>query len=312
METALMRPSAVTFDTDQVALIKRQIAVGATDDELKLFLYQCQRTGLDPMNRQIYAVKRQGKMTIQTSIDGFRLIAQRSGQYAGQVGPWWCGEDGVWVDVWLKKEPPRAARVGVLRHDFTEPLFAVANWEAYMQPDGFAWKKMPALMLAKTAEALALRRAFPQELSGLYTGDEMDQSDAVAQPEQKSVEPVIDAKTGEILPDNVFTITNVATKEVTGGRLQYAVTFNDGVTATTITPTMGAAATIAWNSETPVQRELEHKGRFTNLTGLLEYKAKQEPEAPLLDIAPDDRDIPFMWLLPLLLPIGLAVLTRTA
>jgi hypothetical protein len=78
------------FNDDQIALIKRQVCVGATDDELKMFLHQAQRSGLDPLARQIYAIKRNGKMTIQTSIDGFRVVAQRSGQYAGQLvrGGW--------------------------------------------------------------------------------------------------------------------------------------------------------------------------------------------------------------------------------
>lgn len=179
--TAIQLHPEFGMSREQINLIKNTVCAGATDDELKLFLYQCKRTGLDPGARQIYSLPmRGGKRQVLVSIDGFRLIAERTGKYAGQQGPWWCGEDGVWQEVWLKNSPPVAAKIAVLRSDFKEPLFAVARYAAYAQQSP-VWQKMPDLMIAKVAESLALRRAFPQELSGLYTSEEMDQSISTTQ-----------------------------------------------------------------------------------------------------------------------------------
>jgi phage recombination protein Bet len=182
MSTAIVKPGEhVSLDID---LIKRTICRDATDDELALFIGQCRRTGLDPFSRQIHAVKRWDKranrevMTIQVGIDGLRIIAERSGDYAGQTEPQWCGQDGIWRDVWLSPEPPVAARCGVYRKSFQAPLYRVALYRSFVQtvrdggPNQF-WARMAEVMLAKCAEAMALRAAFPHDLSGLYLPEEM-------------------------------------------------------------------------------------------------------------------------------------------
>ena len=223
--------STMVLDQEKIDLIKRTICKGASNDELELFVQQCNRTGLDPFARQIYSIERRSKDSktgqlvttrqTQVSIDGFRLVAERTGKYAGQLGPYWCGPGGEWKEVWLDNIPPTACKVGVLRHDFKEPLWAVALYKAYVQTNfngdpNTLWKKMPELMLAKCAESLALRKAFPMELSGLYTSDEMeqannDQPQVVEQP--KANTPVEDTQEAVIEAEIVTPTTNTPALE---------------------------------------------------------------------------------------------------
>jgi len=170
-----MTSSALSLWTpEQTQLISSTIAPGCSGDELRLFAYACQRTGLDPFSKQIYAIKRGGKMTIQAGIDGLRAIAERTGELDGSTTEW-CGEDGVWADVWLGSKPPAAAKTTLYRKGSTHAFTGVARFQDYNAGQGL-WSKMPAAMIAKCSEALALRKAFPANLSGVYSTDEMEQA----------------------------------------------------------------------------------------------------------------------------------------
>lgn len=170
------------FTNEQVALIKRTVAKGATDDELKLFLIIANKSGLDPFSKQIYFVKRKAKINgqyvevgaIQTGIDGYRAIAERGGGYAGSDEPIYDSEDA---------KNPNKATVTVYKiiQGVRCPFTAAARWSEYCPPTpmDFMWRKMPYLMLGKTAEALALRKAFPNDLSGIHIDEEMDRTGQV-------------------------------------------------------------------------------------------------------------------------------------
>lgn len=151
-------------------LIRQTVAVGHSPAEMELFFYQARRTGLDPLARQIYSIKRGGKATIQVGIDGYRLIADRTNLYAGN-------DDAVFVE---GEKYPESATVRVWKIVGGQrcPFTATARWDEYYPGDqsGQMWRKMPHTMLGKCAEGLALRKAFPAELSGTYVDAEMHQA----------------------------------------------------------------------------------------------------------------------------------------
>lgn len=163
------------FTPEQISTIKSMYCKGATDDEFKVYLYTCERTGLCPFSKQIYAIKRGNAMTIQTSIDGYRLVAERTGRYCpGQKPTFEYDKNGKLLSA--------TSYVKKLTKDGTWHIVeAEAAYNEYAQSfNGKAsglWEKMPRTMLAKCAEALAIRKCFPAELSGIYTREEMDQAD---------------------------------------------------------------------------------------------------------------------------------------
>lgn len=194
MSNLVISPDQQAFTTQQLATL-RQIGVEkASEGDLAVFFHHCQRTGLDPFAKQIYMVGRWDnragamKYVIQTGIDGYRLIAERTGTYAGSDETW-QEQNGRLVSATVTVRKVVAGQVC----GFT----ATARLEEYVQtgkdgkPMGL-WAKMPHRMLAKCAEALALRKAFPQDLSGIYTAEEMSQADSQDAPPQR-VEAVRDA-----------------------------------------------------------------------------------------------------------------------
>lgn len=181
--------------------VRTQIAPKATDSELRFFANVVAKTQLDPWSRQVYLIPRwDGRVKRevhrpQVSIDGLRLIAERSGKYEGQTPVEWCGDDGAWRDTWFDQSAPRAARVGVYKAGRAVPTYAIAHYDEYVVTDksGKAsgqWKDKPRLMIAKCAEALALRKCFPQETSGLYTAEEMGRADVDSTAVDLPPEPV--------------------------------------------------------------------------------------------------------------------------
>jgi len=205
------------FTAEQTALIKRTICVGASDDELKLFVVTAQRIGLDPFARQIFAVKRWDSrqraevMAIQVSIDGFRLVAERTGCYA-PGGPTTFSYDGRGL---LESARAHVKKlVGGVWHEISEDAFM----EEYVQTnkDGkpnAMWARMPRVMLAKCAESRALRRAFPAELSGIYSPEELDQAASVPSG-AVDAEIVAEVVTATAADDELLaTIEDVATVE---------------------------------------------------------------------------------------------------
>lgn len=173
---------ALTFTDEQRQMIRDTYANGASDAEFAVLMEIAKARRLNPLLRQIHFVKRwtpKGDVwSPQVSIDGLRAIAQRTGLYDGQDEPRF-------------EEAPdgslRLCKVAVYRKDWQRPAVGVAYWTEYVQTTRDKqtgkkrptemWERMPHVMLSKVAEAIALRKAFPEDMAGLYTGDEMAQAD---------------------------------------------------------------------------------------------------------------------------------------
>lgn len=180
MNTALTTQEHRAFlSQEKVQLVKRMYCAKASDVEFQHFIEVCQSRQLDPVLKQIYAVFRwstkenRNLMSIQIGIDGFRALAARTGEYAGSDAAQFEWKDDC--------DLPLEARVTVYRlvHGQRCAFTGVAYWDEYFPQEAnaqFMWKKMPKSQLAKCAEAIALRKAFPSDLSGLYEPAEMNQA----------------------------------------------------------------------------------------------------------------------------------------
>ena len=160
--------SIQNFTPEQIDLITRTIAKGATPDELKLFLYRCQNLGFDPLKPgQIYFIKYGNSPgTIVVGIEGFRSRAARTGKLNGIKRGALKNDKGHLVGAWAE----------IYRSDWKECAREEVALSEYIS-DKPLWKKMPETMIKKVAEAAALRMAFPDDLGGIYTNEEMDQAE---------------------------------------------------------------------------------------------------------------------------------------
>jgi phage recombination protein Bet len=204
-------------------VLKEQIAPGASDAELDLFATVCKRTRLDPFAKQIWSIQRRRKekdargneswrpyQVIQIGVHGLRLIAQRSREYGGQRGPLFSADGVTWTEVWLDKEPPKAAKVGVLRKGFPEPVWSVAVWDRAVQKDSnnrpmALWATRGPEQLALAAERDALRRVFPIETAEVeVVVDDAEQqrlSQRYVEIFGDDGERLVDRATGEVLEE---------------------------------------------------------------------------------------------------------------
>lgn len=167
---------------EKTQLIKDTICVGITDNEFEMFMYQCSRLGLDPLAKQIYPVKRwnaalnRESMTIQTGIDGYRLMADRTGRYCPGKDPELVfDKDGGLVSAksYIKKQTQDGQWHEISASAYYCEYAAIGK----NGKPNYMWATKGRIMLSKCAEALVLRKAFPSELSGVYTKEEMDQAD---------------------------------------------------------------------------------------------------------------------------------------
>lgn len=171
------------------ALLLNTVAKGATPAEFQMFLEFCRSTGLNPYKREIWFIKTSQGVQMMTGINGFLSIANAHPQYDGMQVSIQEGDDGKLI----------SATAVVWRKDRKYPSTATVYFNEYFKPSKYGnglWEKMPRMMLQKVAKSVALREAFPQELNGMYTVEEMPDEYALKTNAEapKAEEPKIEEK----------------------------------------------------------------------------------------------------------------------
>lgn len=188
----LARP-LIEFTQEQEKMIRDTFANGASPSEFEMLMAVARMRGLNPITKQIHFVKRWDSMrnahvwAYQVSIDALRGMAEETGLCDGQDEPEFeFDAKGQLVSV----------KVRVYRKDRSRPYVGVCYLSEFVQttkngtPNSM-WATKPRHMLAKCAEALALRKAFPEKTGGLYTDDEMPQDERDVTPQPTRAHPVI-------------------------------------------------------------------------------------------------------------------------
>lgn len=176
------------YSKDEIDLLKNTIAKGATDDELKMFLYLAKQYELDPFKREIFFIKYRGRngvdsVTIQTSRDGYLKIAMKDPDYAGLQSFVVCegdtfkinaGTDAVFHEFGAKRGKILGAWA-IAYHKKRRPFICFVPFDEYVDYSKDTWKKYPSAMIQKVAESFTLKRQF--NINGLVTQEEMGMDD---------------------------------------------------------------------------------------------------------------------------------------
>lgn len=296
---------APTVTSDQLDLIKRTVANGATADELKLFLYDCARQGVHPMDKLVHFTKRGGKYTPVTSIDFMRIRAAETGEYAGN-------DDAVFHPKPTgatpeTSQPPSSATVTVYRLVQGQrcAYTGTARWAEYKpEQNDFMWKKMPHTMLGKCAEAIALRKGFPRQLAGLYAREEMDQAaaaptytvepDPPAKPKVKQfkAEPEPDPAPADdpALPPGAVHLVRVEAHPTKNASVtRFVIVLSTGESVTTIDPWKSSLAEQFCKDHTPAKIKTKTTKWGDELVAIMRADETEPREPPPLTA----DDIPF-------------------
>lgn len=321
------------MDEKQRALmqtVRETVFPGATDPELALFFNRCAVVGCNPLDQLIFPMKFQDKnsesgfkVVFITSINLLRSKSEESGVYNGMDEPEFSDEkielaftEKVWKDNFSEDvertiQVPEWCKVKVYRKDVDRPFIGKCYWTEYYpgQVKGAQWRMRPHVMLAKVAEALARRLAFPDKLNKLYTDEElmintseMAGVDAPRQSTKPSVNPD-DIKPRSAPAQSVHgdpTSTNIGTvnsaKTVNGKKVFYAITIDKKEYSTFSETHYEVANTLIGKK---CEFTYEQNGKYLNLKGIRPSLAttQVQPQTPseVPEEAPvhDDEDLPW-------------------